>query len=188
MAPTKVIQSHREPAHPAVIPWGFREGEGLAPLALIAQTTRAVMAFHHAGIDMPVAQQGQDVLEPRFAIESTHFDPLDPPLLIVFFHLPLGQALWPAEDRTRRSALRLETRQRVAPSKGLQERCLIAHVGIGKDRWQMPRTETSLGVMPQGPGRPRASVRPCIRKWTNSRTASCSVYSSLSAPRSLCKT
>jgi hypothetical protein len=38
------------------------------------------MTLYHTGVDMPVAQHGQDVLEPRFAIEGPHFDPLDPTL------------------------------------------------------------------------------------------------------------
>src|SRR5215472_2694682 len=130
MAPTEVIQSHGEPAHPAVIPWGFREGQGLAHLALIAQATGAVMTPHHTGVDMPVAQQGQDVLEPRFTIEGTHFNPLNPSLLIVLFHLPIGQALRPAEDRARRPALSCGTGSRVTPSKGLQDGGCIALVGV----------------------------------------------------------
>lgn len=61
------------------------------------------------------------MLQPGFAIEGTHFDPLDPAFLIVFFHLPIGQALRPAEDRARSPALHLEPGDRVTPSKCLQE-------------------------------------------------------------------
>lgn len=93
---TKIVQPHGQPAHPAVIAQGLRKGQGLAHLALIAQATRAIMPLHHTRVDVRIAQQGQDVLAPRFAIEGTDFDPLDPPPLIVFFHLTIGQALRPA--------------------------------------------------------------------------------------------
>src|SRR5215469_7654951 len=99
MAPTAVIQSHGEPAHPAVIPWGLRDGPSLAHLALIAQATGAVMTLHHPGVDLPRAQPGQDGLAPRFPIEGTHCKPLHPSLLIGLFPLPIGPAVRPAEDR-----------------------------------------------------------------------------------------
>ena len=45
------------------------------------------MPLHHARVDVLIAQQGQDVLEPCFALEGTHVDPLDSTSLRVFFHL-----------------------------------------------------------------------------------------------------
>lgn len=96
MPPTNVIQPHGEPAHPAVIARCFRKSQGLTHLVLIAQATRAVMPLHHTRVDVLIAQQGQNALEPRFVIEGAHFDPLDPTSLIVFFYLTIGQALRPA--------------------------------------------------------------------------------------------
>src|SRR5262245_44217751 len=110
------------------------------------------MTLHHTGVDMPVAQQAQDVLEPRFTIEGPHCNPLHPSLLIRLFHLPIGQALRPAEDRARRPALSCGTGDRVTPSKGLQDGGCRALVGVGEKRGHMPRTETPLGVVHPGPG------------------------------------
>jgi len=40
------------------------------------------------------------MLQTRFAIEGADFDPLNPTPFIVFFHLPRGAALGPAQERT----------------------------------------------------------------------------------------
>ena len=42
---TEIVQPHREPAPPAVIPRHFGKRQGLAYLALIAEATGAVMAL-----------------------------------------------------------------------------------------------------------------------------------------------
>ena len=55
---TKVIQPYGEPAHPAVRARGFRKGQSLAHLALIAQATRAVMTLHDTRVDVLIAQEG----------------------------------------------------------------------------------------------------------------------------------
>src|SRR5262245_57913877 len=131
MCVTEIVQPHREPAHPAVIPWGFRKGEGLTDLPLIPQATRPVMSRHHTGIAVLLAPSGQDMLELRFPLEGTPCDPLDPPLLRVFLHLSIGQPLRPAGDKTGCSALCLGTGDRVTPSKCLQDRSLILEALCG---------------------------------------------------------
>ena len=70
---------------------------------------------------MRVTKIVQPHREPTHPIEGTHGDPLDPALLRVFFHLPIGPALRLAEDRARSPALRLALGDRVTPSTGLQE-------------------------------------------------------------------
>jgi hypothetical protein len=45
MPPTEVIESHREPTRPPMIPRHFGEGQGLPDLALVAQTTGPVVPF-----------------------------------------------------------------------------------------------------------------------------------------------
>ncbi|PON12645.1 hypothetical protein C2W62_38535, partial [Candidatus Entotheonella serta] len=39
------------------------KGQGLSDLALIAQSTRSIMTFDHACIDLLISQQIQDMLE-----------------------------------------------------------------------------------------------------------------------------
>jgi hypothetical protein len=39
------------------------------------------------------------VLDAGFAMHDPHVDPLDPTPFLVFFDLPIGQALGPAQDR-----------------------------------------------------------------------------------------
>lgn len=121
MLPTKVVQPHREPTHPPVIPWHFGEGQRLADLPLIPQATGPVMPFDDAGMNLFVAQQGQHVFQPRFAIEDPDFDPLNPTPFLLFFHLPIGQSLGPAQDGTPRPTAGALRRGRIPTSKGFYE-------------------------------------------------------------------
>src|SRR5262245_27150013 len=43
MCVTEIVESHREPTHPAVIPRRFGKGQGLAHFAPVAPATGAVM-------------------------------------------------------------------------------------------------------------------------------------------------
>src|SRR5688572_20276731 len=43
MGVTEIVQSYREPTHPAVIPRRFGKSQRLTPLALIAQATGAIL-------------------------------------------------------------------------------------------------------------------------------------------------
>ena len=102
MPPTKVVQPHREPTHPPVIPWHFGEGPRLPDLPLIPQATGPVLPFNDAGMNLRIPQQGQPVFQPRFPREVPDFDPLNSTPCIVFFHLPRGQSLGPAPEGTTR--------------------------------------------------------------------------------------
>ena len=55
MSVTKIVQPHREPTHPAVIPRCFGKGQGLTHFALIAQATGPVMTLHYTGVNNVVA-------------------------------------------------------------------------------------------------------------------------------------
>ena len=94
--PDKIVEAHREPTHPAVIPWHFGEGQRLPDLPLIPSATGPVMPFDDAGIDLLIAQQGQHVFHAGFSIEDADFDSLNPTPFILFFHLPICQSLGPA--------------------------------------------------------------------------------------------
>src|SRR5919202_3255465 len=152
MPPTKVIEPHREPTHPAVIPRHFGEGQRLPHLPLIPQATSPIMPFDDAGINLLIAQQGQHMFQPRFAIEHADFDPLNPTPFIVFFHLPIGQALGPAQDGTTRPTAGAVGRGRIPTSKGFKDGGLIALIGIGEDHGQMPWPETPFGIVHQSLG------------------------------------
>src|SRR5262249_23685029 len=110
------------------------------------------MTLHSTRIDDFVAEQIQDMLQTRFAMHDPHLDPLNPTLFIVLFHLTVHQALWPAQLRPRWAAPLAGAGRRIAMSKGVQDGRLIALIGIGKECWQMPRTETLLGIVHQSPG------------------------------------
>jgi hypothetical protein len=58
------------------------------------------MSFDDAGINLLIAQQGEHVLHPGFAREDVDCNPLDPTPFLMFLHLPIGQSLGPAQDRT----------------------------------------------------------------------------------------
>ena len=47
MSVAEIVQPHREPTHPAVIPRRFGKGERLAHLALITQATGPVVSWDH---------------------------------------------------------------------------------------------------------------------------------------------
>ena len=89
MPSAKVIEPPREPTHPPGIPVRFGEGQGLPDLPLIPSATGPVMPFDDTGIHLLIAQQVPHVFEAGFAIEGTDLDPLDPPPLILFVHLPI---------------------------------------------------------------------------------------------------
>src|SRR6185503_5131959 len=96
----------------------FGEDQGLTHLPLVAQATRAIMPFDDTGIHLLIAQQGQHMLYTSFAIEGSDFTPLDPTPFIVFFHLPIGQALGPAQDETTGPACRAVVGSRIPTAKG----------------------------------------------------------------------
>src|SRR5262249_10493264 len=57
-----------------------------------------------------------------------------------------------AQDGTPRPTAGALSRSRIPPAKGCADGGLIALVGIGEDHGQMPRPETSLGIVHQGLG------------------------------------
>ena len=57
----------------------------------------------------------------RFAIEDPDFDPLNPTPFLLFFHLPIGQSLGPAQDGTPRPTAGALRRGRIPTSKGFYE-------------------------------------------------------------------
>jgi hypothetical protein len=61
----------------------------------------------------------QALAETSLAIEGSDFDPLDPPALILFFHLAIGQSWWPAEHGTTRLTFRTEAGRRATTLKSL---------------------------------------------------------------------
>ena len=61
--------------------------------------------------------QGQHVLQPRFALEASDCDPLNPTPFLLFFHLPIGQAVGPAQDGTPRPTAGALRRSRIPTSK-----------------------------------------------------------------------
>src|SRR5687768_8916287 len=103
--PTEIVESHREPTHPAVIAMRFGKGQRLAHLALVAQATGAIVTFHHTGIDLLVAQEIEHMGKPGFAMHRSHLNSCNPSAFIVFLDLAIRQALPPAEHWTPASAL-----------------------------------------------------------------------------------
>jgi hypothetical protein len=87
---TDIVQPHREPTHPAVIPCRFGKGQGLPGLTLIAQATGPVMTLYHTRVDDFVPEKIQDVLEAGFAMHDPHFYSLNPMPFRMFFDLPQG--------------------------------------------------------------------------------------------------
>src|SRR6266851_953699 len=121
MPPTEVIESHREPTHPPVIPRHFGEGQRLPDLAPVAQATGPVVPFDDTRVNLLIAQQRQHMLQTGFAIEGTYCDPLDLMPFILLLHLTIGQPLRPTEDRTGPPALRTVARGRVTTPESLQD-------------------------------------------------------------------
>src|SRR5262245_12042446 len=152
MSVAAIVQPHREPTHPAVIPRRFGKGERLAHLALITQATGPVMTLHRTRIDDCGAEKIQDMLQTGFPMHDPHLYPLNPPPFILFLHLSIGPSLGPAADGTTGLACGAVAGGRIATSKGFEEGRLIALIGLGEDRRQMPRTETLLGIVHQGCG------------------------------------
>jgi hypothetical protein len=99
------------------------------------------------------------VFQPGFVIKHADFDPLDPPPFILFFHLPIGSALGPAQERTTGAAWAAMAGNRIPTAKGVEDGRLIALVGLGEDRRQMSRPETVPGIFAKGTGQV-ASWRP----------------------------
>ena len=55
MGVTEIIQPHREPTHPAMIPGGFGKSQGLTHFALIAQATGPVLTLSRTRVNYFVA-------------------------------------------------------------------------------------------------------------------------------------
>ena len=55
MSVAEIVQPHREPTPPAVIPRCFGKGQGLTHLALIAQATGSVMTLYRTRVHSLVA-------------------------------------------------------------------------------------------------------------------------------------
>ena len=103
--PTEIIEPHREPTHPAVIPLRLGKGQRVSYFAPVAQAAGTVVAVHHARVDLRVAQQREHMLKTRFAMHRSDLDPLHPTAFVAFLNLTIGQALPPTDYRTAPSAL-----------------------------------------------------------------------------------
>jgi hypothetical protein len=125
MSPTEVLESYREPTHPAVIPRHWGEGQRLPHLALVAQATGPLMPFDDTGLDLLRAQPGQPVFHPGFARADADFDARAPTPFLGFFPLPIGQSVGPAQERTPGAAWRA-VGSRIPTAKGCEEGRLLA--------------------------------------------------------------
>ena len=65
------------------------------------------MPSDDTGIHWLIAEQGQHVFHPGFAIEDGSFDSLEHMPFIVFFHLPIGESLGQRRRGTTGAACRL---------------------------------------------------------------------------------
>ena len=150
MRVTEIVQPHREPTHPAVIPRRFGKGQGLTHFALIAQATGPIMPLHHTRVNHFVAQQGQDMLQTGFAMDGSYFHPLDPAALVDFVSLAHRPSL--AANGPRDAPPGLWCRGAVGGNAVQTPPTAPTHtrIRIRKDRWQMPGTQTTLGVVHQG--------------------------------------
>ena len=83
-----------------------------------------------------------------FAMDAD-FHALNPTTFIVLFHLPIGQPLAPAQDGTTCPRCPWAV---VPTTEDLQEGGLIALIGIGENRRQMPCSKTIVGILHQGRG------------------------------------
>src|SRR5262245_31257628 len=120
MLPAEVVQPHREPAHPAVVPARCGKGQGLPDLALVPQATGPIMPFDDTRVNDFVPEEGQDMLQMRLAMHRSHLHPLDPTALVDFLHLSIGQALRPTHHGPRRPAFGAMSCRRVTLSESLQ--------------------------------------------------------------------
>ena len=124
--PTEIVESHREPTHPAVRAMRFGKGQRLAYFALVAQAAGAIVTFHHTRVDLLVAQEIEHMGKPCFPMHRSHFNPRNPTAFIAFLDLAIRQALPPAQHWTTVSAL-----GRIPTTEHLQKRRLVARISIG---------------------------------------------------------
>ena len=152
MRPTKIVQSHAEPTHPAVRPRGLGKGQRLTPLALLAQAPGPHRPLHPARLHDWVASEIPARRQPRCAMHAPHVAPLEPPPWRRLLPLPIGEAWWPAAARTTGPPWAPGGRDPRAPSTGCTAGPRRAVRGLGADRWEMPRPPPLFGGVSQGPG------------------------------------
>ena len=92
------------------------------------------------------------MLPPGLAMHAPDISPLKPTPCRLFFHLPIRQALGPAEARTARPTGEAGGRTQRATSTGCQEGRLLAVRGSGAARREMPRMQPLLGSVHPGSG------------------------------------
>jgi hypothetical protein len=107
---TAGVAPHREPPHPAVIPQRFGKGQGLAHLALVPETTGAVVTLDPAGVDVRVPQPLPHMRKRGCPMNGTHCNASDSTTFVALVDLPIGQPLVPANDRTLAAPSRWITR------------------------------------------------------------------------------
>ena len=147
MSATQVLQPHGEPTPPPRKARDGGAGQGLAHLPFVAQATRPLLPFHAPGLHRLGAQPSHHMFQPGCASEGADCHPCEPPPCIVFFHLPLGQAVGPAQEETSGPAGGAVVGSRLPTAKGCEEGRRIACVGLRAERRQRPRAEPLLGVM-----------------------------------------
>ena len=87
--PAEIVEAHRQPTHPTVIPWCFRKGEGLAHLALIAQTTGAGVTLDHTRVHQLVTQEIPHMRKTGFAMYRSSFNAIHPTTYVGLFGIVL---------------------------------------------------------------------------------------------------
>jgi hypothetical protein len=97
-----------------------------------------MMTLHHTRVDDVVPEEIQDVLQAGFAMHDSHLYALHPTPFLVFFDLPRGQPLRPAQERPPGPTWGAGGRGRRATAKGCEDDRLLTLVGIGDDRREMP--------------------------------------------------
>ena len=98
------------------------------------------------------------MLPPCLALHAPHLDAREPTPFRVLFPLALRQALGPAHDRTTGPPWTAGGRAQLSTSTSCKEGGRLAVLGLGAERWEMPRPPSLRGRVPQGP---RLLVRPC---------------------------
>src|SRR5215471_18221632 len=96
--------------------------------------------------------------QPRCALHAPDVYPLHPTPFLLFFPLPIRQALGPAEDSTTRPPWQAGVRHSRATSQSCADGRLVAVIGIRDERWERPRPQPLLSLLHQGAGR---LVGPC---------------------------